>query len=350
MSYVKTEWTDNQTPLSAENLNHIEDGIEQNSQDIDNVPVLKSVGRDSIIQKTVNLPDDVDSHGNPIDRTNVAEGKFSGAFGSRNTVDSDSSETFAFGGKNKAYHTEDALVFGYDNKTYSAHQSIVGGYDNNVTASESSVFGEHNTVVGTESGGKTNTRRVFVYGTGNTVGDANGSSPGAVQDCFIGGNGNTVGNSVYYSFIHGQQNTVETDCQWVNVFGGTGNVLHSHLTDSTIMGYQNKVYGGPNGSSKREANYVFGHNNTVQNGDTERGWNDVYMLGHHLLANHSQQVIFGKYNTGGSEESNDILTVGNGSSSQRRNAFGVGYNNDHYIRIGSTVLTETQLQSLLAMI
>lgn len=27
MPYVKTEWIDNQTPLNAENMNHIEDGI-----------------------------------------------------------------------------------------------------------------------------------------------------------------------------------------------------------------------------------------------------------------------------------------------------------------------------------
>lgn len=29
MAYIRTEWENNQTPLSAENMNNIEDGIEE---------------------------------------------------------------------------------------------------------------------------------------------------------------------------------------------------------------------------------------------------------------------------------------------------------------------------------
>ena len=37
MSYTKTNWVDGETPINAANLNNIEDGIEQNSNDIANI-------------------------------------------------------------------------------------------------------------------------------------------------------------------------------------------------------------------------------------------------------------------------------------------------------------------------
>ena len=32
MAYIRTEWENNQTPLSAENMNNIEDGIEESME------------------------------------------------------------------------------------------------------------------------------------------------------------------------------------------------------------------------------------------------------------------------------------------------------------------------------
>lgn len=37
MAYTKQQWIDNQTPLDATHMNHIEDGIEQISNDLANV-------------------------------------------------------------------------------------------------------------------------------------------------------------------------------------------------------------------------------------------------------------------------------------------------------------------------
>lgn len=37
MAYTKKDFTDGETPVSEENLDHMEDGIQQNSQDIDDI-------------------------------------------------------------------------------------------------------------------------------------------------------------------------------------------------------------------------------------------------------------------------------------------------------------------------
>lgn len=312
--------------------------------DVADVPVIKSNGRDSLVQKTVNIPEDVDTHGNPIDRTNIADGNFSGAFGSRNTVDSDSSETFAFGGKNKAYHTEDALIFGYDNETHYANQSIVGGYNNDVTASESAIFGENNTISGDISNNKTDVRKVLVMGTSNTVSHG-------TQWSVMYGEHNTAGGTLRHSIVGGSYNVVGDFVDAINVFGGGNgysNQIKSYNSDITVFGYSNTVYGGTASNSRKGDDYILGHHNVVQDpSHTGRGLYDVYMVGNGLKSQHAHQVLLGEYNSSDSSESKDILTVGTGGGEDsRRTTFGVGYDSNHYIRIGSTVLTETQLQQL----
>ena len=349
MSYVKTIWADNQTPLSAENLNHIEDGIEQNSQDIDDSPFIKSFGRDSFVQKTVNLPDDVDSHGNPIDRTNYAYGAFSGAFGSRNLVDEYSSETITSGGKNKVYSTEDASIYGYDNTVDHSHQSIVGGYHNNIKASESAIFGDNNEVNGNISSGKTDTRKILVSGMSNSVGHGS-------QHDIIYGEHNTAGANLRHSIIGGSYNIVGDNAEAVNVFGGGNtfsNEIKSHNSDITIFGYSNTVYGGSSASNRKGDDYILGHNNKVQDpNNANRGLYDVYMVGDGLNSRHAHQVLLGEYNACDSSENTDVLSVGTGTSeSNRRTSFGVGYtDSEHYIRVGETKLTQSKLIALLALV
>ena len=70
----------------------------------------------------------------------------------------------------------------------------------------------------------------------------------------------------------------------------------------------------------------------------------------------SNRAIFGQYNdTSGLSTTNgqgDILMVGAGTSnSARANCFAAGNDGtDDYIKVGDTKLTETQLQSLIALL
>lgn len=317
-------------------------------------PIIAGSGVSSLMQQS--LPLTGESAGF---RANTVSGNFSGAFGSRITIGEGSSETFAFGGIISATHTQNALLFGYRTTTEACHQSVIGGYRITAQASESAIFGERHTITGTvsydaeEDSYNTNTRRLLVYGSRHTIGNANYSGTiGEIQDCFIGGYEHTVGNKVRYLFVHGQSNTVGNDCAWVQVFGGSGNILHDHIDDSTVFGYGNELFGGPNGSSKRSLNFVLGCNNTVQSHtDNTKGWNKVIVAGFHLQPRHSSHIVLGWYNAHNSSEDNDVLTVGCGSSSERKNCFSTGIDSSgRYIRVGGTMLYESQLEALKALI
>ena len=251
MSYVKTKWTDNQTPLSADNLNNIEDGIEA-------VPVDASEGRSSIVTKTVNIETDVDSHGNPIDRTNRVYGAFSSAFGSRNTVNDTATEGGVFGGKNTLYG-EDAFVCGYQNTSY-GNQSFTGGYNNTNRGKESFIFGNSNSFAtnAQDSGiiGSTNTVGLtyhsFIVGKNHSVGDA-------VENTIISGYQSSVGDSVYGSAIFGNYNTVGSSSGYNGVFG-SHNTISANATNSGVFGDSNSVGEGC------QYNGVFGLTNTLNDG------------------------------------------------------------------------------------
>lgn len=327
--------------------------------------VVYAGGHDSILQKVTSMP------GETIVRTNEINDNtsFGTVFGERNhlgyttddnwstyTVDStySSNGTAVAGGANVISQTEDGFVFGYKNRTYAAHQSIIGGYKSKVYASESAVFGERHTINGTlyeDSGDlKTTTKRLLVYGSENTV-DVN------TQDSFIGGYQNNIGTYLQYSCVNGKGNTVGNHCGWINVFGGGSNIIHNNIDDTTVFGYENELYGGPNTSSKRSLNFVFGAGNVVQNhNDTDKGWNKVIVAGFNLRPRHSSHIVLGWYNAHDASEDKDVLTIGCGKKEDdteyRDNCFGTGKDssNNKYIRIGDTVLTETQLIQLLATI
>lgn len=312
------------------------------------IPVEYGTGKDSVKNKTPYDPTDVDGQGNVINRTNTVAGNFSATFGSRNTIQSNSPETLVSGGKNTAISSEDALIAGYENTTNCAHQSIIGGYNNTVKASESAVFGENQTVDGTiyqDNNGdyKTNSRKLLVYGSDNTVGVN-------AKNSFIGGSQNTVGDVFENSIVQGKLNNIGDNVEFANVFGGSDNKLHDNLTDCTVFGYHNELYGGADSDHKIGNNYLIGNYNTVQNpSDNNVGLDSVYAFGEKLKARHSSQVLLGKYNKGNSSENKDILTVGCGTADNARaNCFATGNNSGtNYIRVGETTLTESKLDDLI---
>lgn len=357
MSYVKTEWMDNQTPLSAENLNHIEDGIEQNSQDIDNVPVLKSVGRDSIIQKTVNLPDDVDDEGNPINRTNVANGAFSVVFGSRNETGERASESLVTGGDNHDYG-QDNLMFGYHCNSY-ANQNLTGGYRVHNYGAESFAMGSNVEIQGditidSDGNPKSNTKSVLAIGTNVYVGEGS-------KDSIV------VGKNIYNNHMHssyqgplnlrsshiaGENITIKDDCKWVDVNGyghyigenvecvyvrGYENDVSSKVTDSAIFGYANIIQNtehNPNG--KEQYVYLFGNNNTNRWDDESDSNSRVYMFGEGLKSTKDGQFIIGKYNSG---VPNAIFEIGDGEADDDRQSPFAVINGYSFIS-GSTIVND----------
>lgn len=316
------------------------------------IPVIKDTGRSSTKTKTVNDPTDVDSYGSAIDRTNTVAGAFSSALGSRNNVDSNSTETLVSGGKNIIENTEDALIAGYNNFTNNAHQSVIVGYDNMVTASEAAVFGERHIITGYGNTGTNKPSKLLICGGNNSV-------HYGCEYSLISGEHNEIESKLKHSIVSGSYMIIGSNVEAVNVFGGGNgysNEIKDNNSDVTIFGYSNVVYGGSSSSSRKGDDYIIGHHNTVQDPQhTNRGFYDVYMLGNGLKSGRAHQIIVGEYNGGDSVEENDIFIVGSGSDdSHRRSSFGTGYTGtEHYIRVGSTFLfeneitTETYVNSLI---
>lgn len=308
----------------------------------DNIPVIKDSGRSTTKTKTINDPADVDSHGNPIDRTNTVNGAFSSIFGSRNNSSSGTTETFVSGGKNTVDNTEDSLVSGYQNTVINSHQSIIIGYDNEVEASESAIFGEKHVVFGESSAGRPVTRKLLLCGGNHSVG------PGS-QYSIISGENNTIGANLRHSIISGSYMIIGNNAEAVNIFGGGNgysNELKNNIADVTIFGYSNVVYGGSSSSNRKGDNYIIGHHNTIQDPNNQnRGFYDVYMFGNGLKSRRAHQIIVGEYNAYSSIEDNDIFVVGTGSdNSHRKSSFGTGYDGTkHYIRVGSTFFYEDEI-------
>lgn len=124
-----------------------------------------------------------------------------------------------------------------------------------------------------------------------------------------------------------------------------------------IYGKNTSQYGGNIVSG---GNITFGSSNSCSNsiavgsgsgGDSSRyimNANNSASFGEDLLTSSSCQTVIGKCNI---EDSNNEyrFIVGNGKDiTSRHNAFAVG--NDNSITIGDTKLTESQLQSLLALL
>ena len=326
------------------------------SPEIPDGAIAYAGGHDSVLQKVTSIPGESTVRSNEINTIT----NFGAVLGERNhlgyTTDDNwsaytadethgSNGTAVVGGANVISQTEDAFVFGYKNRTFSAHQSIIGGYKNKVYASESAVFGEKHTINGAlyeaEGAIKTNTRKIAVFGGENTIG------VGCQWD-LVAGQSITINQYGKWVFSVGAKNRMDNSNEAVNQLGWN-NQTGTYITDSTQIGYDNTT--GNGASNNKLFNIVqIGHSNYSNKSET-------YMLGYNLTTQHTSQVILGRFNADVS--SKDVLVVGCGHAADtnhgvaelQENCFTAGKDGDNkYIKVGGTTLTETQLQSLLAII
>ena len=268
-------------------------------------------------------------------------------------------ENLVFGGKNTLYNgVQDSATFGYRNQVY-ANQAMTHGYKNTNKGSESFMIGSENQLLGSIT-------------IDDTPDPETGGFDGASSDTkgsIVVGNKNVIQHGFKYGIVIGHQNTADSNCQQSNVFGrentlgkkcnrvnafGEGNEIKDYVAHSTAIGYQNKIYGGADGSPTQYVHILGRNNNNRGPGDTVRS--NVFLIGEYLNATKEQQVVVGCCNEGGNEEANAFFVVGTGalgSPNTPKTTFMVEDGNVKVkgtLTIGSTSLSEAQLQSLLAII
>lgn len=355
MSYVKTVWVNEQTPLNAENLNHMEEGIFNATEGVDQGAAVRSIGRDTLVQKTVNIPEDVDDDGHQIDRTNVAEGAFSAVFGSRNITGEKASESLVVGGLNKDYG-QDNGIFGYRCEAY-ANQGFTGGYRVKNYGAESLAIGSNLEIQGTitldaKGNPKSNTKSVLAVGTKVYVGS------GSENSVVVGKNiAKEKINDDYYgpeslksSAIFADSTTIKDGCSWLGVEGyghevGAGNecvYIRGYqnntadlVTDSVLFGYLNSIQNNGNKQEgKEQFVYLFGTGNTNRWDSNSNTNSKVFLVGEGLKSTRDGQVIVGKYNSG---VPNAIFEIGDGTADDARQSPFAVINGYSFIS-GSTVV------------
>lgn len=322
--------------------------------------VVPSVGRDSAVQNTINLPDDVDDHGNPIDRTNVANGAFSSAFGSRNITGELASESFTVGGLNKNYG-QDNLLFGYRNESW-ANQNLTGGYQSYNYGAESLVLGSNveldgNITYDEDSGDpKSDTKSCAVIGTNIIIGSGSKNSlivgrhiwqdemhghihgPDDLKNSFIIGDDLQIHSSGCWLSIkgHGHYIGADNECVYVN---GYDNGTADNITDSVIFGYANSIENkGRKESGKEKYVYIFGHENSNKwdNESATDSNSNVYIFGTGLNTTKDNQFIVGTYNAG---VPNALVEFGSGTDDENRSSsFAIVYGDS--LVSGSTSLND----------
>ena len=312
---------------------------------VNGLPVIKSVGRSSVKTITENVDGDVD-------RTNTANGAFSVVFGSRNTTGAGASESGAFGGD---IHIDGENSYGFGYRVYChRNQNLLGGYHVGSNAKESLIFGneinidcdrspvdanpKHDVFVPSDTTTSNLSRYLMVFGNDHTIG-ANAKS-----DLIVGAN-HTVGDTFQYSIVSGGGATIGDDVEFVNIFGGNNNILDSNLTDCTVFGYSNHIYGGVDSSNKVANVYMIGDANSNSKDNTiNNAKNKVFLFGSHLRPLEDGQFIVGQYNKlGGNKQPDAWFIVGSGSSeNSRRTSFAVCYNGTygHHVYVGEKRLQE----------
>lgn len=382
---------------AQEDISTLQGDVSDLYDGLGDIPVIKSTGTDSAVQKTTDPS-----------RTNVASGSYSFSFGSRNNLESTASESGAFGGI-VTVTAQDTFGFGYRVFAH-GNQSIVGGYHSGSNAPESLIFGnnvvvdctaqpvpgdsdpDHYPLIPNSTASQNKSKYLMVFGKNNSVASdcqadliygKNNSIPQYVYNSTIGGDSITVNGSLSNSFIFGEKHKVGLNgTNWVNSFGyenciglvnpfvtsasysyaggnedinvfGYQNNIGRYLKDSTVIGYWNKVAGGTGSNNMKESVYILGHDNSANSGSTNSpsAVENVYMYGRGLLAKKDMVVLVGSYNGNGHRDG-AYFEVGTGSSSSRRTSFSVCYNdaNGHHIYIGDEILTRNQLIALKSLL
>lgn len=259
-------------------------------------------------------------------------------------------ENLVFGGKNNIHDgVQDSSTFGYRNEIY-ANQAFTAGYKNTNKGSESIVIGNQNTLNGTISidttgpdydGASSNTKQCAVFGNKNTLGTTN-------QQMLVAGDNNTIGNNCKWGVIAGSHHNIGKDNFCVNAFD-YGNTTERYVEDSTMIGYYNHIYGGPDGSNKVYAANMIGHDNNNLDGNGS-ATSDIVLLGAGLKPSKQNCTIIGKFN---SPTVYDVFEIGNGSADDNRsNIFTIANDplDGPVLTLGTVSLTAAQLTALKALI
>ena len=183
--------------------------------------------------------------------------------------------------------------------------------ENTVTADYSASFGSRNTVTAEEA---------FATGGKNTA-SGNDSLAAGYTTVASGENSFTTG---YKSVASGE-----------NSFAIGG---QTEAAGKRSVAEGNKTYAG-------------GKNSHAEGNVTTATGENSHAAGDHTVAEGDNQFVVGKYNDFNEDA---IFIVGNGENEgDLQNAFEVGYDDDaddYFITVGSTVVTETQLIALLALL
>lgn len=281
-----------------------------------------------------------------------ASNAFNTILGKGNVYSTYNTENLTFGGKNVIHnYVQDSATFGYRNEVF-ANQAMTHGYKNFNYGSESFVQGTENQLLGTittdqSDGASSDTKASAIIGHKNII-------QHGLKQSLVVGNQNTVDSNCQQIITIGQKNKIGKSCNWTNTFGDS-NEIKSYSTDSTVFGYQNKVYGGANGNNPVQYVYMLGRNNDNRGPDSTANSN-VFLIGEYLNATREQQVVVGCCNKGDASESNAFFVVGTGDLGEPntpKTTFMVEDGNvkvNGTLTVGSTSITEAQLQSLLALI
>lgn len=279
---------------------------------------------------------------------------------------------------------EGAFVSGHHNEAKSIYQTIVGAY--------SEVEEDDSFVVGNGSSETQRSNAFKVKKSGDVVVPGNASVQGKVTA--KGGvetEGNVVANKANVDGVNARNISATNNITATNTV--TANKLTSKELEvknkaaigsldtsgknsdygaNTVEGSGSAALGGGN-SVHGVLSAAIGRSNTIP-----EGLESVFVAGYKNTAAVSRQFVFGVYADPTAE---DMMVVGNGNSAGRKNAFTVkrngdaevqgklsvntlsvlnnldacdvlayGLNASSYLKIGSTVITEAQLQKLLALI
>lgn len=341
-------WINNQTRLNATNMNELVSFIRSYSEEVGNkIELSLSTTLSNFVELNAGwkvTPDELsfDAAGNVNGRTvkngelfndyqnNKAEGLYSHAEGTK---------TSASGVASHAQGTSTQA---------SGDNSFAGGLNTKAEGDNSTALGTGSTVTAEGVNGT-------ALGTSTVVEGVNG---------FAGGEGSQANGDSSFSFGHGNVVDSESGASFGNgntVTGGNGFATGNNNTSSGInsfsSGNNNKAQGnnssvfGDNSTVSGQGSVSFGTENTVSGEYSLASGSNVQLSGNYssafgqnLVAEYSNQHIFGKYNQ--NKETN-VLEVGYGTSaSATKNIFEV--RNDGYIFAGVDNIADTSADNTLA--
>ena len=204
---------------------------------------------------------------------NTGLGEKSLTVGRNNFVDQDADNCLVGGLENRVYSQNNIIGGSANIINEGSIGNIVAGYNNNVTDYCNAVFGDLNTLTGDKG-------RSLLTGSGNTV----------------------SGN---FNITSGQNNNVSND--YNAVFGG----YHSSSNKAHVVNGKYNIVSGAANTVSGNANAVSGAKHVVANKYT-------LVSGEGCETGLDYQTVVGKYNIKNNEA---LFIVGNGYSSDRRNAF-----------------------------